>query len=207
MTINRVKLQQWGCTFDNLERIAYVPMEGNYGEDVSTAAKRVKWNGRAPSCICNAELFSMRTYKPASGCPDYVTQTLGIAFKDNTTPILSYANNVNADDWIAGYPILVRDGKNLVTFTPAGLGGRVARTALAFNDNKVAMLYVKATDGMTLKQFANEIIKAGFHTAINLDGGGSTACISPFVAYDQHRKVRGKIAIWTKDGAVNILAK
>lgn len=201
------KLQQWGCTFDNLERIAYIPMENKRGEDVSTAAKRVRWNGKAPSCICNAELFNMKTYAPSSGCPDYITQTLGIAFKNNKTPVLSYANNVGAEDWIGGYPILVRDGKNTVTYTPAGLGDRVARTALAFNDNKIAMLYVKATDGMMLKEFANAIIDAGFHTAINLDGGGSTACISPFVAYDQHRKVRGKIAIWTKDGTVNKLMK
>ena len=40
---------------------------------------------------------------------------------------------------------------------------------------------------------------------ISLDGGGSTACISPFMAYDQYRPIRGKIAIWTKDGIVNKL--
>lgn len=203
----KVRLQQWGCTFENLDRIAYVPKINQYGETVSESARRTKWNGRAPSCICNAELFDMREYAPASGCPDYITNTLGIAFKDNKTPILSYANNVKAKDWIGAYPILVRDGKNVVTTIPMGLGGRVARTALAFNDHKVAILYVKKSDGMDLKEFANEIIKAGFHTAINLDGGGSTACISPFVKYDQGRRVRGKIAIWAKDGSVNKLAK
>lgn len=202
-----VKLQQWGCTFKNLDRIAYVPMLGFHGETVSNAARTTKWNGRAPSCICNAELFNMTTYAPSSGCPGHITQTLGIAFKDNKKPVLSYANNVKAKDWIGAYPMLVRDGKNMVTVTPPGLGGRVARTALAFNDNVVAILYVTRNNGATLRDFANAIIKAGFHTAINLDGGGSTACISPYVAYDQYRKVRGKIAIWTKDSTVNKLAK
>lgn len=203
----KIKLQQWGCTFDNLDRIAYVPMYGTRGETVSSAAKRVKWNGRAPSCICNAELFNMKTYAPSSGCPDKITETFGIAFVNNKKPVLSYANNVNADDWIGAYPLLVRDGKNVVVTTPMGLGGRVARTALAFNDNRVSIVYVKKYDGMTLKEFANAIVDAGFHTAINLDGGGSTACISPFVAYEQWRPVRGKIAIWAKDGAVNKLVK
>lgn len=202
-----VKLQRWGCTFDNLDRIAYIPMYGWHGETVSAAARRVKWNGRAPSCICNAELFNMHTYAPSSGCPGYITQTLGIAFKDNKKPVLSFANNVKANDWVGAYPMLVRDGKNMVTAVPPGLGGIVARTALAFNNHTVAILYVKKNDGATLKEFANAIIKAGFHTAINLDGGGSTACISPFVAYDQYRKVRGKIAIWTKDGTINKLVK
>lgn len=202
-----VKLQQWGCTFANLDRIAYIPMNGIRGETVTAAAKRVKWDGRAPSCICNAELFDMATYKPSSGCPDMITQTLGIAFKDNLKPVLSFANNAKAKDWIGAYPMLVRDGINVVTAIPAGLEGRVARTALAFNDKKVAILYLKRFDGATLKEFADAIIKAGFHTAINLDGGGSTACISPFVIYDQYRPVRGKIAIWAKDGSVNMLAK
>lgn len=67
--------------------------------------------------------------------------------------------------------------------------------------------FVKRFDAMTLKEFADAIAKAGFHTEINLDGGGSTAYISPFMVYDQYRPVRGKIAIWTKDGIVNKLIR
>ena len=32
-----------------------------------------------------------------------------------------------------------------------------------------------------------------------------TQPVSPFMAYDQYRPIRGKIAIWTKDGIVNKL--
>lgn len=205
--MTNIKLQRWGCTFENLARIAYIPMQGTRGETVTAAAKRVKWYGRAPSCICNAELFNMSTYAPASGCPDYIPQALGVAFPDNKSIVLSYANNVHAKDWIGAYPMLVQNGINVVTAIPKGLEGRVARTALAFNDKQVAICFVKRFDAMTLKEFADAIAKAGFHTAINLDGGGSTACISPFMVYDQYRRVRGKIAIWTKDGIVNKLMR
>jgi len=101
----------------------------------------------------------------------------------------------------------VRDGKIAFTKTPSGLSGYRARTALAFNDNVFAILYVTASDGCTLEEFAKAIIEKGFHTAINLDGGGSTACITPGVAYEQGRKVRGKIGLWVKGGTGNKLAK
>ena len=51
------------------------------------------------------------------------------------------------------------------------------------------------------------VLVVGKKERINLDGGGSTACISPFMAYDQYRPVRGKIAIWTKDEIVNKLMR
>lgn len=201
------KLQQYGAYFDNIERLCYVPMDGKKGETVSKAAKRVKWNGRAPDAIVNAELFDMVTFKPSSGTPDNITPTLGFAFLDNKVPVLSYANNVRAESWIGSYPMLLRDDDIAFDKVPPGLDGKRARTALAIDDTRFAIFYVKKAHGCTLKEFAEAIRSRGFHTAINLDGGGSTACITPGVAYDQYRKVRGKIALWIKGGTGNKLCK
>ena len=207
-----VKLQQWGSQISNIERIAYIPMSGFKGNTVSDAAKSCIWNNRYPDAICNAELFDMITYTPSSGLvangiEEKLNDTLGFALVDNKVPVLSYKNNLKAKDWIGAYPMLVRDSKKAFDAVPSGLGGKRARTALAINNSVCAIVYVKATDGCTLEDFADAIIARGFHTAINLDGGGSTACITPGVAYDQGRKVRGKIGIWIKNGVGNKLAK
>lgn len=207
-----INLQQYGAAFTNIERLAYVPMTGTSGETVSSAAKRVKWNGRYPDAIINAELFVNGTYRASSGVVGQginhnLTNTIGFAFVDNKKPVLSYKNNVNAPDWIGSYPVLLRDGKIAFTSIPAGLDGKRGRSAIAINDTHFAMFYVKEADGCTLDEFANAILARGFHTAINLDGGGSTACITPGVAYDQGRKVRGKVAMWIKGGSGNKLTK
>lgn len=196
-----VKLQQWGCRLDDIAHLAWV-FDG--AETVSAAAKRVTWNGRKPDAICNGELFTA-AMKAASGCPDNVTQTLGFAFVDGRTPVLSYANNRKAEHWIGSYPMLLRDGEMAFDAVPSGLGGKRARTGLAVSDTHFAFFYVREEDGCTLEDFAKAIFARGFHTAINLDGGGSTACITPGVAYDQGRKVRGKVALWVKDGSGNKL--
>lgn len=196
------KLQQYGAAFENIEHLAYIPAPKN-GETVKAAAKRVTWNGRAPDAICNGEFYNMKTREPATGCPGYITQAMGFAFVDEKKPVLSWANNQKAKDWIAGHPLLLRDGKQAFEKTPAGLEGKRGRMALAISDTHFAFFYLREQNGATLEEFAAAILQRGFHTAINLDGGGSVACITPGVSYDQGRKVCGKIAMWIKGGTGN----
>lgn len=200
-----VNLQQYGAALRDVERLAWVPASGSRGETVSAAAKQIRWNGRAPDAICNAELFTA-AMKPASGCSDHVTQTLGFAFVQGRTPVLSYANNRKAEHWIGSYPMLLRDGKLAFDAVPRGLEGKRARTALGISDTHFAFFFVKEADGCTLQELAEAIRERGFHTAVNLDGGGSTSCVTPFVVYEQGRRVRGKIAMWVKGGKGNKLA-
>ena len=40
-----------------------------------------------------------------------------------------------------------------------------------------------------------------------MDGGGSTAVVTPGVVYEQGRKVRGKIGLWVKGGKGNKLSQ
>lgn len=203
------EVNQWGAYYGSLEHIAYIPMQGK-GETVSAAAKRARWNGRPPDCICNCELFDMGSYAPCSGVvaggeAQLLAPVHGAALVDNRKPVLSYQNNLNAPDWIGAYPLLVRDSKQYFTSTPAGLGGRKARVALAWNDEKCSIVFADVEHACTLESFAAACIQKGYHTAINLDGGGSVAVISPYVAYDQGRKVRGKLGMWIKGGTGNKL--
>lgn len=207
-----VKLDQYSVLLKNIEHIAYIPMAGKSGETVSAAAVRATWNGRCPDVICNAELFLFGSYKAASGVVsngkvDFLPPVHGAALVNGLKPVLSYQNNLNAKDWIGAYPLLVRDSAQAFAKAPSGLTGKRARTALAWNDKRVAVAFARANNACTLNTFAAQIISMGYTHAINLDGGVSTACITPGVAYDQGRPVRGKIGIWIKGGNGNILAR
>lgn len=204
-------VQQFGAYYHTLEHIAYIPMEGQ-GETVSAAAKRKTWNGRVPDAICNCELFDMATYNPASGVvsggeAQLLAPVHGAALVDGKKPVLSYQNNLKAKDWIGSYPLLVRDGKQYFETVPAGLGGKRARVCLAWNDEKASIVFARAEEACTLEEFAAAVLEKGYHTAINLDGGGSVAVITPYVAYDQGRKVRGKLGLWLKEGTGNKIGK
>ena len=87
-TASKVNLQQYGAYFNNIDRLAYIPMKNSKGETVSEAASSTKWNGRSPDAICNAELFNMSTYLASSGVVNQgkierMTETLGISFVNN----------------------------------------------------------------------------------------------------------------------------
>ncbi len=208
---DEMKLNEYSVPLDDIAHIGYIPMNGN-GETVTAAAQRKTWNGRVPDAICNAELFNMKTFAPASGVvhdgkAQYVPQTLGVALKMGKTPVLSYMNNIGAADWLGTYPMLVRDGKKAFDTVPAGLTGARARTAFAWNDKRCAIVWATAKNGVTLEQFAAGIIALGYKTAVNFDGGGSTAVVTPAKLYEQGRKVRGKLGIWVKGGTGNYLTK
>ena len=207
-----VKLNEYSVTLEDIDHIGYIAMNGTKGETVTAAAQRKTWNERVPDAICNAELFNMTTYKPASGVvcggeAQYVPQVLGVAFKAGRIPVLSYMNNIDAADWIGTYPMLVRDGKKAFDAVPSGLTGSRARTAFAWNDVRCSIIWATAKNGVTLDQLAEGIIALGYKTAVNFDGGGSTAVITPSDKYEQYRKVRGKLGIWIKGGTGNYLTK
>lgn len=211
--VKKINLQQWGATFDNIERIAYIPMNGTKGETLTAAAARATWNGRVPDAICNAEFFNMSDYKPASGVVSKAngqenwTDQWGISFVNNIIPKISFKNNLNSDDWVAGYPLLLKDGEIAIPKGFNALPGSRARTAIGYDDYRFAMFWVTEADGCTIEELAAAIKERGFHTAINLDGGGSTAGATTMWNYDQGRRTRGKIGIWIKNGTGNKLKK
>ena len=201
--------------FDKIDRIEYVSSGATYGETVSSAAKSVKWNNRSPDIITNAELFNMTTYKPSTSVVDngkveLLTESFGIAFKNYKTPMFSYKNNVKGEDFLGGYPTLVRNGEIDFTKEPSGLGGERGRTALGIKDNNIlGLLVIPEQNGghdASLKELAQVFIENGYQSAINLDGGGSTSYQTNEFSYEQGRKVAGFVCIWYKNGKGNKLS-
>lgn len=200
--------------FSLIERVEYCPMDGKRGETVTSAAKRIKWNGRSPDIITNAELFSA-SYAAASGVVNdgvnvMLPEQYGIAFQDKKTPVFSYKNNVKAPDWLGAYPVLVKGGKIGFTAVPSGLGGNRARTALGIKDNAFGVLVIPEQSGSndaTLQDVAKVFTDRGYDNAINLDGGGSTAYQTNEYGYEQNRKVRGFVCVWYKGGKGNKASK
>lgn len=93
-------------------------------------------------------------------------------------------------DVLGAGPELVRDGQNVAPEHP-----RHPRTAMGVRrDGKLLFVTLdgrqKHSVGMTLRELADEMIALGAHTAINLDGGGSTTMW-----------VRGRIRNSPSDGA------
>lgn len=185
--------------------IGYFPsvnLAANKGELMTAAYARLKYDGKAPDIIMNAELFNSNM-TAASGVTDEgkvhrATETLGIGFMDHQKPVWSYANNQNAVDWLGGYPALVNGGQKAYTTVPAGLGGSRARTALALSDSHFGAALLPESPGCTLNELTAQLISMGFTSAINLDGGGSTQGVGPAGKITSTRLVRGFVAIWLK---------
>jgi len=153
------------------------------GDPIEVHLRGYSLSLRKADAMCNGELFERdpsaalrfaqddkRILKAASGCSDHVTQTLGFAFVDGKTPVLSYANNRKAKDWVGSYPMLLRDGKAAFETVPAGLGGKRARMALALSDTHFAFFYVREEDGCTLEDFAKAILGRGFPRVLEVMG-------------------------------------
>lgn len=88
------------------------------------------------------------------------------------------------DQVIGGGPVLVRDGKINIPYTEEGFGkgfalNRHPRTAIGRTANGDLWLVAidgrqKMSDGATLEETAQILLRLGCTDAINLDGGGST---------------------------------
>ena len=135
--------------------------------------------------IINGGFYNMASFTSSFGlvadgeiikAPD---DKFGFAFKGNQ-PIFSYGNNVNADDYITAYPLLVRHGKKQDLYNVADNYSHRGRSAIGITENnEFVMFCVDDTYGyndFTMDELANEMIKANCDVAINLDGGGSSQC-------------------------------
>jgi hypothetical protein len=111
---------------------------------------------------------------------------------NNRHASLVAANKVSADvrQVISGNVFLVKDGKKVLSNntaihprTAVGLDEKATRLVLLIVDGRRPLLSV----GMDYSQLADEMIRLGCHTAINLDGGGSSALVIYDPAARQHR--------------------
>lgn len=186
----------------DIEHIGYFQGK-NSNETVKTAYSRLtKERGRAPDFLMNAELFDFVTRRAASdvvsnGEIQRLTEGYGMAFPKNKTAVFSYKNNVNADDYVGAYPVLVRNGI-AETSEPKGIGGVRGRTALGLSEKSLYITLIPDNGGISLAGLRKKLISNGVKNAINLDGGGSTQFYAPCGNYFSGRHVRGFVGIWLK---------
>lgn len=98
----------------------------------------------------------------------------------------------NARQVIAGNVFLVRDGKKVPSTSTAihprtavGLDKQATRLVILVVDGRRPLVSV----GMDYSQLADEMLRLGCHTAINLDGGGSSSLVIYDPESGQHRVV------------------
>jgi hypothetical protein len=89
-------------------------------------------------------------------------------------------NGQKIRDVVAGFPILVQEGrKNIVGSPSKNLSLRHPRTAFCYNPRKIIFTVVdgrqpRLSVGMTLDELADLMVELGCTTAMNSDGGGSS---------------------------------
>ncbi len=117
-------------------------------------------------------------------------------------------------DWmseaVGGYPVLVRDGSAKSSFSPAPshCSDRHPRTAVGLSEDRQTLILVvvdgrsTASSGMTCAELSSLLAGLGAWTALNLDGGGSSAAWTE--AYGvlndpsdgSERTVANHLAVW-----------
>lgn len=127
--------------------------------------------------ICNASLYNMTTREP---CGTIVENGVYVHNEGN-----GYGCGVVTKEMEFGSPWEKKWNQYLTGYNSPVQGSKY--TAPAFNDSyvfntrntrigigrKQGKVYIVTDDNVTLKEFANNAIKLGFDTLVNLDGGGS----------------------------------
>lgn len=137
------------------------------------------YNTYKPTAFINACLYDMATSTNITNVKDetiadgYLFTNEGIGIR-NGKPIWTTLNDTTVQDFIAGSPILVKDGKVSIEWgnkISTAIQGKAYRSAIGFNDIYVFLFTSDVT--MTLTGLANYMLGQGCKYAINLDGGGS----------------------------------
>ena len=137
------------------------------------------YNTYKPTAFINACLYDMATSTNITNVKDetvpdgylFTSEGIGIV---NGEPKWTTIYDTTVQDFIAGSPILVKNGKiniewgNKVSTT---IQGKAYRSSIGFND-KYIFLFTSDV-AMTLQGLANYMLGQGCKYAINLDGGGS----------------------------------
>ncbi|MGM9923444.1 MAG: phosphodiester glycosidase family protein [Bacillus sp. (in: firmicutes)] len=149
----------------------------SFGETVTGKVTGIRPYGQKTSSTIPKDGYVLS----ASGSEAAILQNMKIGDS------VSIALHIN-DRWkdaafiLASGPLLVQDGKRNMTISGSSPRAtqRTARTAVAVDrtGKKVFMVTVDSkstkSKGMTLREFADHLVKLGAYRAINLDGGGST---------------------------------
>lgn len=127
----------------------------------------------------------------------------GFEFPDKKTPIFSHWDTRKSNEFLGGYPCLLRDSKVAIDTSESGFSAsstaRRGRTAIGIKaDGTFVVRCVSDVDEnrLTISELAECMLAIGCVNAVNLDGGGSTSWITPQSKYITSRALDGFLAVW-----------
>lgn len=141
---------------------------------------------RKPEILINGGFFSMSSGETCFTFVDdeelvklhqTVNTGFGLSKDDKKSLIFGTAseNSTQFYDFIAGYPVLVQNGKALSIFPYANeINYSATRTAIGKKANGDIVIIGVSKPGAKLDELANLMAAYGCEYAINLDGGGSS---------------------------------
>lgn len=191
--------------------------------DNKTAKKSMEAVKKETGCdvICNGYLYNMTTREPVCNIvldgkvlsDDGYTYN-GYAWNDGELPVIQ-AGAGQKKNFIS-CSALVKDGKALTLYSSTQNVKR-GRTAIGFKKDGTFVLWCStdADEPKTLKQMRQIMLDAGCDSAIALDGGGSSSCITPNETIKTSRIVTSYICVWedtpdtteTEENTMNIKTK
>ena len=160
--------------------------------------------------LLNGGLYDMRTFTPSCWLKKDGQLLHGEAWSDWgygwDTSALTMDSSVNIGKYrnFLSCVCLLRNGKAEPLHYDAALGGKRGRSAVGVRANgEVVVCCVRdgSAYAMTPEQLQAEMLNCGCVSALMLDGGLSSQCITPAGSVTSSRIVENFIAIWT--GAVS----
>lgn len=132
-----------------------------------------------PAIISNGGFFSMAD---GSTCFNYTDEgqiiSSNASYKEGFGIIngeLKYGivGEESFDDFISGYPVLIKNGKEVSSSVGSELNYKARRTVLAYDNTNIYIIAIESP-GMNFTQIKSLLRELKVEYAINLDGGGST---------------------------------
>lgn len=130
-----------------------------------------------PYAVCNASLYDRKTREPVGTIIEDGKEVhlagngYGVGIKDGKM-LFGTPWGDKWSDYLTGYNSPVQNGKYVApTFRDQYVfENKLARIGIGRKNGRT---YIVTADSVTLRQFADDAIRSGFDTLVNLDGGGS----------------------------------
>lgn len=153
--------------------------------------------------LINGGLYDMRPFTPncwlrANGQTFHTENWTdwGYGWDKNDLILDSSANYHKYQNFITCVA-LAKDGQAIPLYYPPELGGARPRSAIGVTADKQIVLRC-TSDPTTPEQLRRQMLDLGCASALMLDGGGSSQCITPNGKISSPRIVHNFICIWTK---------
>lgn len=170
---------------------------------------------KKPEVLINAGFFNTKTYEACFSMVEdghelvnHYGVKAGIGTLKDALNKFTFGNIDDGQNWhdfIAGYPVLVNEGKVLSTVSwGSEINYNALRSCVGYNNTTIFVVTV-SKPGMKFEPLAKIMMKLGCTYAINLDGGGSSRMLVRGEVVNtptENRSVDSVLAIYLKEEEV-----